>query len=172
MTLTMHQATVSTCSRALNSLAAILEKAAAYAEARKIDPVVLLNTRLAPDMLPLSAQIFIANDIAGGGAARLAGVEVPTFDGKDKTLPELIANTRRTVAYLGSLKPQQFDGAEDRTISWQTRTSSKSMQGSPYLLTHVLPNVYFHVTTAYDILRQAGLEIGKQDYLGKTATDH
>jgi hypothetical protein len=168
----MHQATVSTCSRALNNLAAILEKAAAYAETRKIDPAVLLNTRLVPDMLPLSSQIFIANDIAGGGAARLAGVEVPTFDGKDKTLPELIANTRRTVAYLGSLKPQQFDGAERRTISWQTRSSSKSMQGMPYLLNHVLPNVYFHVTTAYDILRQAGLQVGKQDYLGNTQTDH
>jgi hypothetical protein len=172
MTLTMHQATISTCSRALNSLAAILEKAAVYAEERKIDPAVLLSTRLAPDMLPLSAQIFIANDIAGGGAARLAGVEVPTFDGKDKSLPELIANTRRTVAYLAALKPQQFEGAEDRNISWQTRSSSKSMQGSPYLLTHVLPNVYFHVTTAYDILRQAGLQVGKQDYLGNTQTDH
>jgi hypothetical protein len=166
MTLTMHQATVSTCSKALNNLAAILEKASAHAQARKIDPAVLLNTRLTPDMLPLSSQIFIANDIAGGGAARLAGIEVPTFDGKDKNLAELIANTRRTVGFLGSLQPQQFDGAEDRTISWQTRTSSKSMQGMPYLLTHVLPNVYFHVTTAYDILRQAGVEIGKQDYLG------
>jgi hypothetical protein len=166
MALTMHHATVSTCSRALNSLAAILEKAGAYAETRKIDPAVLLNTRLTPDMLPLSAQIFIANDIAGGGAARLAGVAVPTFDGKDKNLPELIVNTRRTVAYLGALQPQQFEGSEDRTVTWQTRTSSKSMQGMPYLLTHVLPNVYFHVTTAYDILRQAGLEIGKQDYLG------
>jgi uncharacterized protein len=166
MTLTMHQATVSTCSKALNNLAAILEKASAHAQARKIDPAVLLNTRLTPDMLPLSSQIFIANDIAGGGAARLAGIEVPTFDGKDKNLAELIANTRRTVGFLGSLQPQQFDGAEDRTISWQTRSSSKSMQGMPYLLTHVLPNVYFHVTTAYDILRQAGVEIGKQDYLG------
>src|ERR1700728_1962056 len=109
MTLTMHQATVSTCSRALNSLAAILEKAAAYAEARKIDPAVLLNTRLVPDMLPLSSQIFIANDIAGGGAARLAGIDVPTFDGKDKTLPELIANTRNTVSFLGTLQPKQFE---------------------------------------------------------------
>src|SRR5271167_3223492 len=166
MTLTMHQATILPCSRALSSLAAILEKAASSAQARKIDPAVLLQTRLVPDMLPLSSQIFIANDIAGGGAARLAGVEVPTFDGKDKSLPELIANTRRTVAYLESLKPQQFEGAEDRTITWQTRTSSKSMQGMPYLLSHVLPNVYFHVTTAYDILRQCGLEVGKQDYLG------
>ncbi len=168
MSLTMHQATISTCSRALNSLAALLEKAAVYAETRKIDPAVLLGTRLTPDMLPLSTQIFIANDIAGGGAARLAGVEVPTFDGKDKSLAELIANTRKTVAYLGSLQPQQFEGSEDRTVSWQTRTSSKNMQGMPYLLTHVLPNVYFHVTTAYDILRQAGLQIGKQDYLGNT----
>ena len=166
MTLTMHQATVIPCSQALTSLAAILEKAEAHAVARKIDPAVLLNIRLIPDMLPLSMQIFIANDIAGGGAARLAGVEVPSFDGKDKTLLELIANTRKTVAYLGSLAPQQFQGSEDRTITWQTRTSSKSLQGMPYLLTHVLPNVFFHVATAYDILRQAGLEVGKKDYLG------
>jgi uncharacterized protein len=164
--LTMYQATVPTCMRALNSLAAILEKAAAYAQAHKIDPAVLLQTRLYPDMLPLSVQIFIANDIAAGGAARLAGVPVPAFDGKDKTLVELIANTRRTVEYLATLKPQQFEGAEDRTVNWQTRTSSKSMQGMPYLLSHVLPNVYFHVATAYNILRQAGLDIGKQDYLG------
>jgi hypothetical protein len=95
---------------------------------------------------------------------------VPTFDGKDKSLPELIANTRRTVAYLGSLQQKQFEGSEDRTVNWQTRTSSKSMQGQDYLLTHVLPNVYFHVTTAYDILRQAGLQIGKQDYLGASAS--
>jgi len=166
MSLTMHQATVPTCTRALNSLAAILEKAAAHAEARKIDPTVLLQTRLYPDMLPLSAQIFIANDIAGGGAARLAAVQVPAFDGRDKSLAQLIANTRGTVEYLATLKPQQFEGSEDRTVTWQTRTSTKSMQGMPYLFSHVLPNVYFHVTTAYDILRQCGLEVGKQDYLG------
>jgi hypothetical protein len=166
MTITMHQATVATCARALGSLAAILEKAAGYAQSRKIDPEVLLQTRLCPDMLPLSSQIFIANDIAGGGAARLAGLDVPTFDGRNKSLAELITNTRKTIAYLESLKPQQFEGAERRTVTWQTRTSTKSMQGMPYLLSHVLPNVYFHVTTAYDILRQSGLEIGKQDYLG------
>lgn len=166
MSLTMYQATVPTCTRALNNLAGILEKAAAYAEVRSIDPKVLLQTRLYPDMLPLSTQIYIANDIAGGGVARLAGAQVPAFDGKDKTLAELIAATRRTVEYLASFKPQQFEAAEERTVSWQTRTSSKSMQGMPYLFNHLLPNVYFHVTTAYDILRQAGLEIGKQDYLG------
>jgi hypothetical protein len=166
MTLTMYQATVPTCTRALNSLAAILEKAAAYTQSRKIDPAVLLHTRLYPDMLPLSAQIFIANDIAGGGAARLAGVEVPTFDGRDKNLAELTVNTRGTVAYLATLKAHQFEGSEDRTVTWQTRTSAKSMQGMPYLFSHVLPNVFFHVTTAYDILRQSGLELGKKDYLG------
>jgi hypothetical protein len=163
----MHTATVPTCTRALNSLAAILEKAGAHAEARKIDPAALLGTRLFPDMLPLAAQIQIANDIAQGGAARLAGAEVPVFEQKQRTIAEWIAATRGTIAYLESLKPAQFEGSEDRTVTWQTRTSTKNMQGTPYLFHHVLPNVFFHVTTAYDILRQAGLEIGKLDYLGR-----
>jgi hypothetical protein len=167
MSLTMHTATVPTCTRALNSLAAILEKAAAHAEARKIDPAALLGTRLFPDMLPLAAQIQIANDIAQGGAARLAGAEVPVFEQKQRTIAEWIAATRGTIAYLESLKPAQFEGSEGRTITWQTRTSTRNMQGTPYLFHHVLPNVFFHVTTAYDILRQAGLEIGKLDYLGR-----
>jgi hypothetical protein len=167
MSLTMHMATVPTCSRALNNLAAILEKAAAHAEARKIDPAVLLSTRLFPDMLPLAVQIHIANDIAQSGAARLAGAEVPSFEAKERTLAEWVAATRGTIAYLESLKPAQFEGSEDRTVTWQTRSSTKNMQGTPYLFQHVLPNVFFHVTTAYDILRQAGLEIGKMDYLGR-----
>jgi len=167
MSLTMYTAAVPTCTRALSSLAAILDKAAAYAEARKIDPAALLGTRLFPDMLPLAAQIQIANDIAQGGAARLAGAEVPVFEQKQRTFAEWIAATRGTIAYLESLKPAQFEGSEERTVTWQTRTSTKNMQGTPYLFHHVLPNVYFHVTTAYDILRQAGLEIGKLDYLGR-----
>jgi uncharacterized protein len=167
MSLTMYTAVVPTCTRALSSLAAILDKAAAYAETRKIDPAALLGTRLFPDMLPLAAQIQIANDIAQGGAARLAGAEVPVFEQKQRTFAEWIAATRGTIAYLESLKPAQFEGSEERTVTWQTRTSTKNMQGTPYLFHHVLPNVYFHVTTAYDILRQAGLEIGKLDYLGR-----
>jgi hypothetical protein len=167
MSLTMYTATVPTCTRALQNLAAILEKAAAHAEARKIDPKVLLSTRLFPDMLPLATQIHIANDIAQGGAARLAGAEVPVFEAKERSLVEWIAATRATVKYLESLAPSHFDGAEDRTVSWQTRSSTKTMQGTPYLFHHVLPNVFFHVTTAYDILRQSGLEIGKMDYLGR-----
>jgi uncharacterized protein len=167
MSLTMYTATVPTCTRTLNSLAAILEKAAAHAEARKISPATLLGTRLFPDMLPLATQIHIANDIAQGGAARLAGADVPAFEAKERTLAEWISATRGSVAYLESLKPAQFEGSEDRTVTWQTRTSTKNMQGTPYLFHHVLPNVFFHVTTAYDILRQAGLEIGKLDYLGR-----
>ena len=167
MSLTMYTAAVPTCIRALNNLASILEKAAAHTEARKINPAVLLNTRLYPDMLPLSSQIHIANDIAQGGAARLAGAEVPAFESKERTFAEWIASSRATIAYLQSLKPAQFDGAEDRTVTWQTRTSTRNMQGTPYLFHHVLPNVFFHVTTAYDILREAGLELGKLDYLGR-----
>ena len=167
MSLTMFTATVPTCIRALNSLAAILEKADAHAQARKIDPTALLGTRLFPDMLPLAMQIQLANDAARSGAARLAGVEIPAFESKERSFAEWIAATRGTIAFLESLKSAQFDGAEDKTITWQSRSSTKNMQGTPYLFHHVLPNVFFHVTTAYDILRQAGLEIGKQDYLGR-----
>jgi hypothetical protein len=167
MSLTMYTATVPTCVRALSSLAAILTKAGTNAEARKIDPNVLLGTRLAPDMFPLSTQIHIANDIAQTGAARLAGADVPSFEAKERSLPEWIAATRATITYLQSLKPAQFEGAEERTVTWNTRSSTKNMQGTPYLFHHVLPNVFFHVTTAYDILRQAGVELGKQDYLGQ-----
>jgi hypothetical protein len=168
MKLDMYQATVSPCVRALTNLSAILDKAEAHAIARKIPSSVLLNTRLFPDMLPLTMQIVIAGDIARGGAARLAGAEVPAFEAGKATFGELIDGVRRSIAYLETLKPEQFEGAEDRTVSWQTRSSSKSMQGTPYLFNHVLPNVYFHVATAYDILRHSGLELGKQDYLGKS----
>lgn len=166
MAITLYQAAVPTLVRALGSLAAILEKAEAHAAARKIDPSVLLDLRLAPDMFPLSRQILIANDAARGGAARLARVEVPAIATTETTLPELIARTRSTIAYLQGFEPGQFDGAEDITVTWQTRTSSKSMQGLPYLFHHVLPNLYFHVTTAYDILRRAGVSLGKADFLG------
>ena len=168
MSLTMYTATVPTCTRALNNLAAILEKAAAHAEARKIAPAVLLNTRLFPDMFPLATQIHIANDIAQGGAARLAGVGGSQLRGQGAQHRRMDAATSRaTIAYLESLKPAQFEGAEDRTITWQTRTSTRNMQGTPYLFHHVLPNVFFHVTTAYDILRQAGTGVGQAGLSGE-----
>ncbi len=163
----MYQASVPVFSRALNNLAAILEKAAAHAEARKIDPAVLINYRLYPDMLPLLKQIQIASDSAKGGVARLAGGEPPKYEDNEASIAELIARLRKTVAYLESVKPEQLDGSEDKTVSWKTQTATRTMQGMPYLLNHVTPNVYFHVTTAYDILRHCGLEIGKQDFLGK-----
>jgi len=168
MKLDMYQATVLPCVRALTNLIAILEKAEAYAAQRKIDATVLLGTRLFPDMLPLTMQIVIAGDIARGGAARLAGRDVPAFDSGTATFGQLIDGVRHSVAFLETLTPEQFNGAEDRTVTWSTRSSTKTMQGTAYLFHHVLPNVYFHVTTAYAILRHVGLEIGKQDFLGKT----
>ena len=166
MTLSMYEASVPVFIRVLENLAAILEKAAAHAEARKIDPSVLVSARLFPDMFPLVKQVQIASDAAKGGAARLAGVEPPAFEDSEKTFPELAARLRRTVDFLRTLKPEQFAGCEERTVTWKTRTAEKSMQGRPYLLHHVTPNLYFHVTTAYAILRHNGVEIGKRDFLG------
>jgi hypothetical protein len=168
MKISMYQACVPPITRALNNLAAILEKGAAHAEAKKIDPSVLINSRLYPDMFPLVKQVQIASDISKGGTARLAQAEPPAFEDNEASFPELVARLRKTVAYLETLKPEQIDGSEDRTVTWQTRTATKSMQGLPYLLNHVLPNVNFHVATAYNILRHNGVEIGKQDFLGKS----
>lgn len=168
MKISMYQASVPTFVRMLNNLAAILEKAAAHAEAKRIDPAVLIESRLYPDMFPLGKQVQIAADSAKGGAARLAQVEPPAYEDNEASFPELVARLRQTVSYLETLKPEQIDGSEDRTVTWKTRSSTKSMQGMPYLLHHVLPNLYFHVTTAYDILRHNGVELGKQDFLGKS----
>jgi hypothetical protein len=167
MKISMYQASVPTIIRALNNLAAILEKGAAHAEAKKIDPSVLVNSRLYPDMFPLAKQVQIASDIAKGGTARLAQSEPPAFEDNEASFPDLVARLRKTVSYLETIKPEQVDGSEDRTVTWQTRTATKSMQGLPYLFNHVLPNVSFHVTTAYNILRHNGVELGKQDFLGK-----
>jgi hypothetical protein len=167
MKLSMYQASVSAFIRQLNNLLAILDKAAAHAEAKKIDPKVLINSRLFPDMFPLVRQIQLATDTARGGAARLAAVEVPAQEDTETTFPELVARIRRTVSYLETLKAEQFEGAEERTVTWQTRSSTKSMQGLPYLQNHLLPNLYFHITTAYNILRHSGVELGKMDFLGK-----
>jgi hypothetical protein len=164
----MYQASVPTFIRVLNNLVGVLDKAASHAEARKIDPAVLINSRLYPDMFPLVRQVQIASDGAKGGAARLAGVDVPAYEDNETTFPQLVARIRKTVAYLETLKPEQFEGSEDRTVSWQSRNSTKTMQGMPYLVNHVLPNLYFHATTAYDILRHSGVELGKQDFLGKS----
>jgi hypothetical protein len=166
MTISMYQASVPAIVRALNNLASILEKGAAHAQARKIDEAVLLGSRLFPDMFPLTRQVQLASDIAKSGAGRLAGAEFPAFEDKETTFQELLERIRNTVTYLQTLQPAQIDGSEEKTVTWQTRSSTRSMQGLPYLMYHVLPNVHFHVTTAYAILRHNGIEIGKKDFLG------
>lgn len=168
MTSSMYQTSVPVFIRALGNLAALLEKASAHAEARKIDPAALLNARLFPDMFPLVRQVQIATDAANGGAARLAGTEVPVYANDETSFAALGERIQRTLEHLRTFGAAQIDGSEDRTISWQTRNSSKSMLGLPFLTQHVLPNLFFHVTTAYNILRHSGVEIGKMDYLGRT----
>jgi len=166
MKISMYDACVPSGIRMMNSLAVILEKAAAHAEAKKIDPTVLVNARLFPDMFPLLRQVQIASDSAKAGAARLAGLDPPSWEDNEKTLPELVARAKKTAAYLATLKPAQFEGSEDRTIKWKSRSTERTMQGQPYLVHQVLPNLYFHVTTAYNILRHNGVELGKMDFLG------
>ncbi|RUT04990.1 hypothetical protein DSM106972_038110 [Dulcicalothrix desertica PCC 7102] len=167
MTISMYQASVPVCIRTLNNLVGILEKGATYVETKKIDPSVLVNFRLFPDMFPLSRQVQIASDIAKRGTAQLAGVEAPSFEDNEITFPELIDRTQKTISYLETLKPEQFDGSEERTITLQAGGNTITFQGMPFLLYFVLPNVYFHVTTTYNILRHCGVELGKQDFLGK-----
>jgi hypothetical protein len=167
MTISMYQASIPTFIRSLTNLADILQKGADHCEAKKIDPAVLVNARLFPDMFPLAKQVQIASDAAKGGAARLAQAQPPAYEDNETTFPQLIERARKTIAYLETLKAEQIDGSEDRTVSWQTRTATKTMQGQPYLLNHLLPNIFFHVTTTYNILRHNGVELGKQDFLGK-----
>jgi uncharacterized protein len=166
MTISMYQASVPVFTRALNNLAAILEKGAAHAAARKFDETVLVQGRLFPDMFALARQVQIATDTARSGAARLAGVDFPAYEDKETTFADLISRVRDSVAFLETLTARQIDGSEEKTISWQTRSSTKSMAGLPYLFNHLLPNIHFHVTTAYNILRHNGVEVGKKDFLG------
>lgn len=166
MTISMYQASVPPITRSLNNLAAILEKAAAHAEAKKIDPAVLINSRLYPDMFPLVKQIQIASDVARKGMARLAGIEAPVFEDNETTFPELISRLQKTTAYLETFTAEQIDGSEEKLISLPVRQETMTFPGLPFLLHFVLPNIYFHVTTAYGILRHSGVEIGKMDYLG------
>lgn len=166
MQLSMYQASIPVFVRALGNLSAILDKAAANAEARKIDPPVFINARLAPDMFPLSRQVQSASDSAKGCAARLAGIEVPRYEDTETTFPELRARIAKTVTFMQGVKAAQVDGSEDRTITLKLRGREVNFSGREYLLNFVLPNFFFHATTAYAILRHNGLEIGKTDYLG------
>jgi len=166
MLISMYAASVTPIIRSLNNLRSILENAVAYAEAKKIDPSVLINARLYPDMFQLSRQIQIATDVAKGGVSRLAGLEPPKYEDNESTFPELLARLDKTIALLKSFKPEQIDGSGDKTITLPMHDRTVTFKGLPYLLDFVLPNVYFHVTTAYAILRHNGVEIGKKDFLG------
>jgi hypothetical protein len=167
MKISMYDATVPPGIRMMTNLAALLEKAAEHATAKQIDPDVLVNARLAPDMFPLSRQVQVASDSAKLGAARLAGVTAPPYEDNEKTIAELAARAKKTAAWLGTLMPEQFDGAEDRVVQWKTRSTERQMRGLTYALHQMLPNLHFHCTTAYDILRHNGVELGKMDYLGR-----
>lgn len=166
MQISMYRASLPNFVRMLDNLSAVLAKAAAHAEARKIDPAVLVQARLYPDMFPLARQVQIATDTVKGCAARLAGQEVPSYPDTEASLEELRARLEKTRDFLNGFRPEQIDGSEDRAIELKLRTRTLNFTGLDYLYEFVIPNFYFHVTAAYCILRHSGVEIGKADYLG------
>jgi hypothetical protein len=166
MPISMYQASVPVLARTFNNLAAILTKAEADAAARSIEPSVFINARLAPDMHPLSRQVQIASDAAKGGVARLAGIEPPSFPDTETTFAELQERIRKTVDFVQSVTAAQIDGSEEKSITLKFPGGEISFVGQAFLLHFTLPNVFFHVTTAYDILRHNGVALGKRDFLG------
>jgi uncharacterized protein len=166
MQITVYEALVPATSKILGNLSAILDKAEAFAKAKEIEPSVLLNARLAPNMFALTRQVQIACDIAKGGAARLSGTEVPKFEDTEASFDEIKARIAKTVAFIKSIPAAKFTGAEDRDITLASQRGDRHFKGLDYLRDFVLPNVYFHVTTTYAILRHNGVEIGKNDFLG------
>jgi len=166
MTISMYQASVPVFVKGLSNLKGILEKAAAHAQAHKIDDTVLVTARLYPNMLPLSKQVQIASDFARGTTARLAGAETPSWEDTEKTFADLIARVQKTIDFVTPFTAAQIDGSEARAITRPVRGQPKTFTGINYLLQYALPNFYFHTATAYAILRHNGVEIGKPDFLG------
>ena len=167
MTISLYAASVPVFKQMLNSMSAVLAKAEAHAAAKNIDPNALLQARLFPDMFPLVRQVQIAGEFARSVAARLAGVEVPTFDGNQQTFADLQALIGKTEAFIDGFTAAQIDGQEDREIILRPGTpKEKKLTGQSYLLSYALPQFFFHVTTTYAILRHNGLEVGKRDYMG------
>lgn len=166
MPVSMYQVSIPVFIRVLNNLAAILEKAAAHCETKKIDPAALIHFRLYPDMFAFVKQVQVACDHAKNAAARLTGTEGPEFANDEKTFAELIARAKKTIDFLSAFKPEQIDGSEEREVVIKRGDTTVRYKGQDFLLNRALPNLYFHVTTAYDILRHNGVELGKRDYLG------
>ena len=164
--MSMYQSSVPLFKTLLTALSANLDKGAAFAEAKKFEPSVLLNSRLSPDMFPLSRQVQVATDQAKGGAARLAGLEVPAYADDESTFEQLKARIAKTLAFIDSIKPTQIDGSENKQITIKMRSGDVTYTGQRYLIGSVIPNFTFHCTTAYNILRHNGVEIGKRDFLG------
>jgi hypothetical protein len=167
MTVSLYDMTIPVLTLGLDNVSALLDKAAAHAEAKKIEPKVLAETRLIADMFPLARQVQIACDTAKGAAGRLAGVEVPKHPDTEVTPAELKARVKKTIDFLASIKPTQFAGSESREVQLKFPNSTLTFTGLDYLRKFVLPNFYFHVTMTYALLRANGTEIGKSDYLGK-----
>lgn len=167
MTISMYSASIPVFKQMLNSLDGVLAKAEAHAAERKIDPNALLQARLFPDMFPLLRQVMIATDFVKGSAARLAGVDVPSYEDTEQSFAELHARIAKTIAFIDSLRVEQIDGSEKREITIQPGTPrERKFAGQPYLLHYALPQLFFHVTTAYAILRHNGIDIGKRDFIG------
>ena len=165
--MSMSNASIPVFEISLNALSVLLDKAEAYAEAKKIDPTALLNTRLFPDMFTFTRQVQSACDQAKNGGARLAGIDPPRYEDTEKTIPELKARIAKTVAFVKTLDAKKIDASADREITFPLGPTNKGhMKGADYLNHFVLPNFYFHATTAYDILRHCGVEIGKRDFFG------
>jgi hypothetical protein len=162
----IYSMSVPVFAKTLGNLSAILDKAAAHAEAKKIDPSVLLAARLYPDMFPLTKQVQVACDFAKGTVARLAGEEPPKYDDNETTIEALKARIARTVDYVQGFQAARFAGAEERDVQMKIRDQTLSFKGLPYLAHMALPNFFFHAATAYDILRHNGVELGKRDFIG------
>ena len=169
MNISMYEASIPTFLHTLRNLKTFLEKGIAHAEARKYDPNLLAATRLTADMLPLARQIQIASDAAKGAAARLTGVDPPKFEDNETSIADLIARVDKTIDYLQGFKPEQLEGSADRTITINTPRQSFTFTGLVFLRHWALPNFFFHVTTAYNLLRQNGVELGKADFLGRVS---
>src|SRR5215467_4261411 len=166
MKISVQALSIDVFTHALGNLSAILEKGAAHATAKKFDASVLVASRLAPDMLPLSRQVQIACDLAKNSAARLAGLEPPRFEDNEKTIEELRARIATTIDYLKSFPANALEGSEERDIKVPAGERTLEFKGLAFLQRWAIPNVFFHVTTAYNILRHNGVEIGKRDFLG------
>ena len=166
MSFSMYQASVPAYAQMLKTLSHILKRAEEHCEAKKIDPSVLVNARLYPDMAPLSRQIQIATDQVKGGLSRLTGSEPPSWPDEEKTFTDLHARVKKAQDFLAGVKKEQLDGAEDRDVTLKIGGNDMTFKGAQFLVNFSLPNFYFHVTTAYDILRHNGVEIGKRDFIG------